>query len=634
MESRFGFKDFVLIVLVVAVGVLVVLAMVQFDRQWTVVQQIQSQSGEIEESQQRLRTQLIELRRMLERGVVAARPANGGAGVGADPGELPEGYVAPEVDAFARIASAREVPAYAEGDWVIDAFGANVAKITPLVSTDVYSSTINGYVLESLAERDPESLEWIPRVARGWSISDDGMTMRFKLREDVVFSDGEPLTAEDVVFSYDIIMNDDVAAPRLRAYYKDIEAVEALGDFEVEFRFAEPYFNSFSLAAGMEILPKHFYEPFLEDNAEQFNQLPGLLMGSGPYRMADPASWTPGQPLELLRNRRYWGPVRPAFERIVFKEINNDIARLTEFTNGEIDIFPAQPEQYLSLADNEDLMARTQFFEYERANGGYGFIGWNQKRRGRATPFADPRVRKAMTMLTNREHIANEVLLGYGIIPTGPFNRLSPQYNDAIEPWPYDPERALELLAEAGWRDRDGDGLLEDDEGEVFEFEITFPSSEGGGGFWDKVMLALKDWYGEAGILVELNPLEWAVFSEKLGSRDFDAICLAWGGVIESDPYQIFHSSQIGEGGDNFVSFSDPKLDELIVKARRTIDDEARMELWQEAHTLFHELQPYTFLYTRKSLVFVDGRFRNVQRVTMGLNDRREWFTPADLQKH
>lgn len=485
-------------------------------------------------------------------------------------------------------------------------------------------------MLETLADRDPDTLGWRPLIARSWTISDDGLTITFKLRRGVSFSDGKPLTAHDVVFSYDLIMNPKIEAPRQRAYYGKIESVKANGDYEVTFKFRERYFKSFEVAATLDILPKHFYSKF---TPAEFNAKPGLLMGSGPFRMETPDGWAPGKPLTLYRNERYWG-VKPAFDRLVYREINNDVARLTAFKNGEIDFFPAQPEQYVKMLEDKALVDRTQHFEYERITGGYGFIGWNQKRGGKATVFADKRVRRAMTMMIDRQYIAKELLRGYGIIPTGPFNRLSPQYNPEVKPLPFDMAEAKQLLAEAGYVDRDHDSVLENAAGEPFKFALTYPSSEGGAGFWDRVMLLLKDQYAKAGIVMELDPLEWAVFAQKIDSRDFDAISLAWGGTLESDPYQIFHSDQMADGGDNFVNYSNPELDKAIDKARLIMDDEQRHKAWHVVHRILNDDQPYTFLYTRKSLVFVDDRIKNVQRVKIGLNSPFEWYVPKPLQKY
>jgi len=132
---------------------------------------------------------------------------------------------------------------------------------------------------------------------------------------------------------------------------------------------------------------------------------------------------------------------------------------------------------------------------------------------------------------------------------------------------------------------------------------------------------------------VKLNPIQFAVFVDRLNNKNFDAISLCWGGTIESDPYQIFHSDMIEGEGDNFVSYANAELDQLIERARREVVEQQRMPLWRQVHRILHEDQPYTFLYSRKSLIFIDDRFKNVERVKLGINDRTEWYVPRAEQE-
>lgn len=680
MENRFGFKDFVLMALLVAILASLWIAMKQFDRQHGQMVQLVEQVKQITSAQARTERTIGQLQGLIEQGVKVSGTTNGA--------DTPE-----TSDPFARLKEAQAQSDYAPGDWVVDAFAAQVAKITPYISGDAYGNAVIDRVVETLADRDPDTLEWSPLLAASWAtetnieawqayvdqrlvetlIRDEiveeasykaldseeeqvayltkrlkegrrfesiireadcppAMTITFKMRRGLTFSDGEPLTAHDVAFTYEFIKNPEIDAPRSRngmaGIVKDIVATD---DSTVVVTFAQPYFEAFGRVASMQILPEHFYSQF---TPEEINKKPGLLLGSGPYRMTSPTQWVPGEPLSLVRNERYWGPT-PTFDRVVYREITDDVARLTAFRNGEIDLFPAQPEQYVLLLKDEKLLETTQHFEYERPVGGYGFMAWNQLRGGTTpTRFADKRVRQAMTMLVPRQEIWDNILRGYGFGVTGPFNRLSAQYNPDLEPWPNDVNRAKALLKEAGYEDRDGDGVIEDADGKPFKFKYTFPSSQGSDGFWNRVVLSVRDSFAKAGIVVELDPLEWSVFSEKLKGRDFDLISLAWSAGIESDVHQMFHSDNIGEGADNFMSYSNPELDDLIDEARTTVDEDARMKLWNQVHAIIHEDQPYTFLYSRKSLIFVDDRFENVERVKIGLNDRTEWYVPAAIQKY
>jgi len=163
-----------------------------------------------------------------------------------------------------------------------------------------------------------------------------------------------------------------------------------------------------------------------------------LLLGSGPYRLADPRGWTPDLGLvELERNPRYWGPVQPSFDRLLWKVIENDAARLTTFRNGEIDLYGARPREYRSLLEDRSLATRTVHLEYMSPTAGYSYIGWNQLRDGKPTRFADKRVRQAMTWLTDRGRIIEEVMLGYAEPAISPFNPRSKQHDPALQPRPW-----------------------------------------------------------------------------------------------------------------------------------------------------------------------------------------------------
>ncbi len=622
MENRFTAKDFYLFLVLFVLLLVLVTTMYMIDRQWDKLTRVEAVMLEQAEDIRRLRQAYTELKRNMQIAPenVAKTPDRAGS-------EIPA--------AFQRSWEVAQRPDFAEGDWLVRAFGNSIKTITPLVSSDVYASSVQEYVLESLLTRNPETLEWQGLLAEGWQVSDDGLTITFKLRPEAAFSDGHPVTAEDVVFSYEFIMNPQIKAPRERAYYEKLASVKALGPHEVEFVFKEPYYNSLTLAGGMSIMAKHFYEPYLE-NPETFNQSKGLLFGSGPYRLADPKGWTPDTGLvELERNPRYWGPVQPSFDRMIWKVIENETARLTAYRNTEIDTYAAKPREYKNkLLNDEQLMSRSQNFEYLAPTAGYRYIGWNQKRKGEPTRFADRRVRVAMTYLTDKRRIVDEIMLGYGEVAVGPFNPQGKQHAPDLKPRQFNVDKAKALLREAGYEDRDGDGVLEDASGKPFRFELVYPQ---GSEDYTALALFLKDSYARAGVQLVPKPTEWSVMLDLLDKKDFEAISLGWSASLESDLYQIFHSDQAKNNGDNFINYSNPKLDALIEKARATVDEAQRMPLWQEAERVIYEDQPYTFLTRGKSLVLVDQRMKNVQVTPLGLNVSETpigWYVPAELQKY
>ena len=620
MEKRFTFKDFFLFTFLTVVFVTLLLSMYMVDRQWQKLVQMQRTMDEQANDLRTLRGAVQSLDQRIRSGSIVAE---GDKTLNRD---IP--------DAFKRAHAMTQLPDYQAGDWLVRAFGQNIETLTPLVSSDVYSSQVQSFVLESLLSRDPDSLEWQGMIANDWQISEDGLTFTFQLRNDVSFSDGELLEADDVAFTFDFIMNEAIAAPRERAYLSKIESVTATDKYEVVFKFKEPYFNSLSLAGSMYIMARHFYEPYLHE-PETFNQSKGLLLGSGPYRLKDPKGWTPDQGLvELERNPRYWGPVVPSFDRLSWTVIANDSARLTTFRNGEIDAYGARPREYQTLLDDQEFMGRVQHYEYMSPIAGYSYIGWNQLKDGVPTRFADKRVRQAMTYLTDRERIINEIYLGYGEPAVSPFNPRSKQHDPALISRDFNLEKAKQLLREAGYEDRNGDNVLEDSEGNSFEFDLVFPQQSDD---YRRMILFMKDLYARAGVVINPKPTEWSVLLDMTKKRNFDAIAIGWSSSLETDIYQIFHSDQLADGGDNYTSYKNEKLDGLIESARATVDEKVRMKLWQEAENILYEEQPYTFLMRRKSLVFIDQRFKNLKITNVGLNFSEvplENYVPAIQQQY
>ena len=631
MERRFTFKDFFLFTFLTVLLIMIVTAMYMIDRQWTKLAQIQQTMEEQAADIRGLRGAATLPGQGLPSGAVSTAPADTAATTTAAAGGGDQG---PVPAAFRRAYDASKMAGYQSGDWLVQAFGVSLKTITPLVSTDAYAAEVQGYIQASLLTRDPVTLEWLGLIAERWQVSADGLTFTFQLRKGVKFSDGKDLTADDVAFTFAFIMNPAINAPRERAYYDKIAAVTALDPYQVVFKFKEPYYDSLALAGGMAIMPRHFYEPYLK-TPETYNKSKGLLLGSGPYRLKDPKGWTPDLGMvELERNPRYWGAVQPPFNRLLWKVIANDAARLTTFRNGEIDTYGARPREYKTLLADKDFMKNVQRFEYMSPVAGYNYIAWNQQRGGKPTRFADKRVRQAMTYVTDRQRAIDEIMLGYGEVAVSPFSPRSKQHDKSLTAHPYDLAKAKQLLQEAGYSDRNGDGILDDAEGRPFEFELVF--------FQDnedtrRVVLFLKDLYARAGIKLIPKPTEWSVMIDRIKQRDFDAITLGWTSGIETDIYQIFHSSQIADGGDDFISYKNPKLDQLIEKARATVDEKARMPLWQEAERILSEDQPYTFLMRRQSLVFIDKRIRNLQITNVGLNLGMvpvEVFVPGAEQKY
>ncbi len=621
MQNRFGLKDFVFLVLLLAIGGMILLSMMQEDRVWD---QVINMNRNIE----RLESQMSIMERRLEEGIEISGTAPRQAG---EPVQRDDSWARPDVEVEWQerptfVNDPRDDEEYALGGEFIETFGAQPPTLTPYIYRDVYGRYVIDQVVETLGRYHPETAEMTGVLAEAWQMDPDGMWLRVKIWDNARFSDGEPVTAEDVRFSHeDIGMNPEIQAERYRSAATLIDSVEVIDDKVIEFTFEEPRFNNKSTALTIYVIPKHFYEDF---TSSQINESTGLLMGSGPFRMRnlDPDNqYRPGRDdIVLVRNEQYWGP-RAALDGLRFEIINDELAELTNYRNRNADMMQPTPRQFNRYRDDEDFTARNNALKWYNLRSGYSFIAWNTSRE----PFDDARVRRAMTHLIDRERIIRNIMEGIGEVATGPFNPRTDQANPEIEPLEYNVDRARELLAEAGW-EPDSEGVLRNERGDRFSFTYTVPS---GVEAWEQIANYLRDQSARVGIRCEVDLRDWAVFSDMLRNRDFDALSMAWSlSAPETDPHQIWHSRQIGGGGDNFVSWENERADELIDSGRREMDFERRIELWRELHEIIHEEQPYTFMVSRPWLRFVNKRTENVHTYRTGL-ERPEFFMPLDNQQ-
>jgi peptide/nickel transport system substrate-binding protein len=305
--------------------------------------------------------------------------------------------------------------------------------------------------------------------------------------------------------------------------------------------------------------------------------------------------------------------------------ITNEVAELQALRSHDIDFMRPTSEQFSEVSKVQKFLEEFRCLSYWDPTTGYSYIGWNEER----PFFKDRRVRQVLTMLINRDSINEYLLKGLGHVISGPFYIYGHQGDPNIQPWPYDPQKAKQLLDEAGWVDHDGDGICDKD-GVPFKFRFMTVS---GTPFYERLAKLIKDEMAKVGIELTVDPYEWSVFQERLNTRSFDAVTLAWGGTVEEDPYQIWHSSQIGNRGSNYVGFKNAEADSLIEQARRTMDEDKRNELYPRLHRILHEEQPYTFMFTRPFLQLLDRRFENVKVHKLGLNPL-EWYVPRDKQRY
>jgi peptide/nickel transport system substrate-binding protein len=547
------------------------------------------------------------------------------------------------------------------GDWMVQHMLADPQSLNPYTSSDAGASAVLTHIFDSLLYSDNEPPYQLKgKVAKSYPlISEDKLSYTFELRDGISFSDGRPLTAEDVLFSMKVIQNPRVLAPHLRNYYSAVREVVVEEGQKVTFVCAEPYFRNDVSLGFFEILPKHFYDPEglldpvpiaslidgswetgpykerIERFADQFNQdFNRNVMGSGPYRVDDvERDVVTQQKVVLTRNADYWGasyddlPASGYVDKMVFKIINNTDAAFIELTNGNLDYHSLRPLEFKEKSWSDDFNER--FLKGVEYSGGYTYIGWNN-----AHPiFADRRVRQAMTHLTDRQSMVENLLFGLAETVEGPISKFRPEYNHDLEPYGYDYERALDLLDEAGWGDADDDGILDKEiDGEMvdFRFELLINS---GNQIRKDIALTLQSELADIGIDCQVRELDWSIFLQRVKSKDFAAMILGWSSGVKFAPdnYQIWHSSQAEAQGSNAISFIHAEADSLLEAYRREFDMEKRIALYKRFQEIVYEEQPYTFLWKSRVARAYSRRFAGVNWYPVGA-DITEWWVDQDDQ--
>jgi peptide/nickel transport system substrate-binding protein len=476
-----------------------------------------------------------------------------------------------------------------------------------MLSSDASQSEINQYIYESLARRNPDTLQFEPLLAEKWTASPDNMHFTFTLKKGIHWTDGPEFTVDDIIYSYKTMMDKDTDDAHLKVYYQDLSEVKKIDRYTVSFTFSKRYYRSFEICASMEILPKHIF-----DNGEKFNNHKNNRkpVGTGPYIFKE---WITGQKIVLERNENYWGK-KPDIRKIIFKLVSESNVAFKMLKKEELDFMSMRPIQWARQTSGIAFNSHFQKLKYFTPN--YSYIGWNNAR----PPFNDKRVRRAMTMMINREMISSKLYYGLNKVVSGSFYINSDAYDQTIKPVPYDPQGAVKLMNEAGWLDHDHDGILDKD-GKKFEFVFTISS---GSASAERIGTIIKEDFAKQGIIMTIERYEWAVFQDKIGkNKNFDAMIGAWSLSFESDPYQLWHSSGI-KSGSNFLSYSNPEIDELCDEIRLSSFPEVRKNLYRRFHHLIDEDQPCTFMFCTPSMVVVSKKFETVKVHAAGL-DLSEW---------
>ncbi len=501
------------------------------------------------------------------------------------------------------------------GDTFIEASIGDANTLLPVLASDSASSEINGLIYNGLVRYD-KNLQLEGELAESWEISPDNLTITFHLRKNVLWHDGAPFTSADVKFNYELYVDPHTPTAYAESF-RQVESVETPDPYTFIAHYSKPYAPAL-LSWGMSIHPQHL----LDGVDVTKSPLARRPVGTGPYKFSE---WQSGEKIVLDANPDYFEG-RPYIKRVLYRVIPDLSTQFLELQTGGLDFMGLTPLQYDRQTDTPAF--RRLFNKYRYLNFGYAYLGYNLRR----PMFQDKRVRQALSYAINKQEIIDGVLLGYGAIATGPYKPDTWVYNPHIHRYPYDPKKARSLLAEAGWTDSDGDGIL-DRNGQKFAFTIV---TNQGNDLRAKTGEIIQRRFKEIGIDVKLRVIEWATFlKEFINPGNFDATILAWTGGPEPDQYNVWHSSKTSPGQLNFIGFKNAEVDELLEKGRRVFAQAERKVYYDRFQEILAEEQPYTFLYIPEALPAVSKRFRGVKPAPAGIRyNFIKWYVPKSEQKY
>lgn len=443
-------------------------------------------------------------------------------------------------------------------------------------------------------------------LAEGWEYSADSLALTYRLRQDAVWSDGQPLTSADVVFTYELIRRPEIASPRID-HWENLDSVVAVDDHTVTFFFNRRY-SGMLFHTGVGIIPMHVFQDHATDNATlgghpTLVEPGGQLVVSGPFQVAE---WRRGDRLTLEPNPL--ATTSPRLERVVFRIIPEESTRLIELENGSVDVIDPMP-----VGAAEQLEADPRFRVESVTQRYYDYIGWNG---ARFAAFNDPEVRRALSLAIDR----GEILAGLDVAPyaqhaAGPYPPIFSKLVDpTLQPDPYLPDSALAILAAVGWRDSDGDGVLDRD-GQAFAFTMLIPSGNQRRSTAAQIVQAQ---YAGLGIDVEVREVEFnALLDMMFATREFEAVLMGW--RVGLEPSYVVGLFWPPDHTFNITGYSNPTVDDLIASAQSAASEDEAAEHWRGVARAIASDRPYAFLWFFDELVGVNERVGNARVNTYGV---------------
>lgn len=504
-------------------------------------------------------------------------------------------------------------PAYG-GTLVVGSIG-EPSVLIPMLSGDSASQDVAGLIFNGLVKYDTD-LRVVGDLAKSWDISPDGLVITFHLRKGVKWTDGVEFTADDVMFGYKTIISKNTPT----AYsedFKQVKKAEVVDKYTFRVTYAKPFAPALTSWGNLVVLPKHL----LEGGDITKSPLGRNPVGMGPYRLR---KWISGQELILDSNRDYFEG-RPYIDHYVYRIIPDPATMFLELQAGGLDMMGLTPLQYVKQTNTAYF--RRNFRKFRYPSFVYTYLGFNLK----YPLFKDRRVRQAIAYAIDKQEIVDVVLFGLGSIATGPYVPHTWPYNPNVKRYPYNPEKAKRLLAGAGWRDTDGDGILDKD-GRPFEFTIL---TNMGNTSRTNTATIIQWRLAKVGIKVHIRAIEWSTFiNEYIDKRRFQAVILGWQIGPDPDQYDIWYSGKTKEKEFNFVSYSNPEVDALLEEGRRTFNIKERKKAYFKIQEILAEDLPYIFLYVPDATPIVSARFRGMRATPIGITyNLPKWYVPKPFQR-
>lgn len=502
----------------------------------------------------------------------------------------------------------------------------DVKSVNPLMMSSSMEFDICGLISIGVLSLRYDNLQlYAPaETIVSWQTSQDRLYDKFVMRDDLVWSDGTPITAYDVEFSYKVIMTQQVPTPAMRSGTEELLSVKAYDDHTLVF------FHKESLATNVAnmmftIIPKHIYEksvlkdPSMQESAYhiQYEKNPVV---SGPYKITKRIQ---EQTIELEAREDYYmfqgKQVRskPYYKKIRYQIIPASEVALMALKRGDLDYQELNFEQWQSQTNGEDFYNRCTKVQAPEWTSFH--FAWNLK-----TPFfSDKRVRQAMSYAFDYQEMFDTILFHLAQPSCGIFHPLSPSFpKDGKPAYTQDLDKAQELLDEAGWKDTDGDGIRDkmiNGKRVPFDFTLLVPSSNSIG---TKVCELMRQSLQSIGVSCNVRPIEFTVLIQKMQSHEFQACFAGWGAGADPDTTKNIWQT----GADrNYCQYSNPEVDDLYAKGMREFDNEKRMAIYGRIHSIIFDDQPYTFLYCRNSFYGFNKDLRGYGFYPRGLVDSGIW---------